>query len=222
MSALLESFRARCQAAAASYATGQVDLISAVDALQDFAFTRGLVDEIGQDAVQAIMAAAFGPVRDEQPPSDEYEGLSSTFARACKLADAAIAERPVLEHIPIVAQHGVPSAEALQRIYERSLEHPAASTIAAAQLLIRLGDRRGSTHSSPTAARVRLRRYGTASKSSGPRDDHDPSGNGTGIRTTNRPRSPAADQRPIRQRLRATRLRARWSAAAPVPVFPDR
>ena len=78
------------RAAVHGYALG-VDLITAVDRLQDFAFTRDLVDEIGQDAVQAIMAEAFGPLRDEQQLGDEYEGLSSTFARTCKLADAEYA-----------------------------------------------------------------------------------------------------------------------------------
>jgi hypothetical protein len=97
-STLVETFRDRCARAAGDYAIGKVALIDAVDSLQDFAFTRGLVDEIGQDQVQAIMAAAFEPVRDDldlksgtertQFPGDEYEGLSSTFAQACALADA--------------------------------------------------------------------------------------------------------------------------------------
>jgi hypothetical protein len=56
-------FRTRCLAAANEYAVGKVDLISAVDQLQDFAFTCGVVDQIGQDQIQAIIAEAFGPVR---------------------------------------------------------------------------------------------------------------------------------------------------------------
>jgi hypothetical protein len=60
---LLTMFRARCEARALLFATGELDLHDAVDALQFDAETSGLVREIGQDAVQAIMAQAFGVVR---------------------------------------------------------------------------------------------------------------------------------------------------------------
>jgi hypothetical protein len=52
-------FRARAEARAALYKAGELDLHEAVDALQETAITSGLVDQIGQDAVQAIMAKAF-------------------------------------------------------------------------------------------------------------------------------------------------------------------
>lgn len=39
--------------------TGDYDLHAAVDGLQDYAETSGLVDRIGQDAVQEIIAGAF-------------------------------------------------------------------------------------------------------------------------------------------------------------------
>jgi hypothetical protein len=45
------------------FAIGELELREAVDALQIFAVEAGLVDEIGQDAVQAIMAEAFRRVR---------------------------------------------------------------------------------------------------------------------------------------------------------------
>jgi hypothetical protein len=62
----LELFRARCQAAARECALGKMDLIEAVDRLQDWAFTRGLVDLLGQDGVQAIMAEVFQSIRGGQ------------------------------------------------------------------------------------------------------------------------------------------------------------
>ena len=59
----IEIFRARCEARARLYEVGQLNLIEAVDALQAFAVRLELITSIGQDAVQAIMAAAFGGVR---------------------------------------------------------------------------------------------------------------------------------------------------------------
>jgi len=53
---------ARAEARALLYAANQFDLPEAVDPLQAFAVKSGLVDEIGQDAVQAILAAAFSKV----------------------------------------------------------------------------------------------------------------------------------------------------------------
>jgi hypothetical protein len=57
------AFTARAEARALLFATGEIDLHSAVDALQAAAVASGLVAEIGQDEVQAIMAAAFHRVR---------------------------------------------------------------------------------------------------------------------------------------------------------------
>ena len=113
----LETFRARCQAAVHDYALG-VDLITVVDWLQDWAFTRGLVDEIGQDTVQAEMAEAFGPLRDEQPRDEEHEGLSSTFARACQLADAEYARTKQVTSPPAcrLAQSTIQATEYLVRL----------------------------------------------------------------------------------------------------------
>lgn len=51
----------RCRAGARAYlvAIGDLDLGQAVDGLQDYAMSSGLVARIGQDAVQAIIAAEF-------------------------------------------------------------------------------------------------------------------------------------------------------------------
>jgi hypothetical protein len=52
-------FRARASARALLWKVGEFDLSGAVDVLQASAVESGLVDEIGQDEVQRIMAAAF-------------------------------------------------------------------------------------------------------------------------------------------------------------------
>jgi hypothetical protein len=52
-------FEARAEARAMLYAVGEFSLHEAVDVLQASAVESGLVDEIGQDRVQAIMATAF-------------------------------------------------------------------------------------------------------------------------------------------------------------------
>jgi hypothetical protein len=59
----LEIFIARCEARAVLWAAGELSLHDAVDVLQADAVRDGLVAEIGQDAVQAIMAKAFEAVR---------------------------------------------------------------------------------------------------------------------------------------------------------------
>jgi hypothetical protein len=53
------AFRLRCWAKGKLYAEGEIDLIEAVDGLQAAAIATGVVDRIGQDAVQAILAEAF-------------------------------------------------------------------------------------------------------------------------------------------------------------------
>jgi hypothetical protein len=45
------------------YSIGELDLHDAVDALQEHAERHGLIAEIGQDAVQAIMAEVFRRTR---------------------------------------------------------------------------------------------------------------------------------------------------------------
>jgi hypothetical protein len=56
-------FVARAEARAILWQCGEFDLHEAVDALQASAEASGLVAEIGQDAVQAIIADAFEAVR---------------------------------------------------------------------------------------------------------------------------------------------------------------
>jgi hypothetical protein len=56
-------FRARAEARAMLFAAGEIALHEGVDPLQDAAVESGLVDLIGQDAVQRLLANAFGGVR---------------------------------------------------------------------------------------------------------------------------------------------------------------
>jgi hypothetical protein len=55
----LDMFWACCEARAHLYAVGELDLDDAVEVLQERAVRHGLVAEIGEDAVQLIIAEAF-------------------------------------------------------------------------------------------------------------------------------------------------------------------
>jgi hypothetical protein len=52
---------ARAEARAYLYAIGDLEMAEAVDELESYAHRSGLVREIGEDAVQALIAQAFGP-----------------------------------------------------------------------------------------------------------------------------------------------------------------
>lgn len=67
--AAVEVFRLRCISRARLWASGEIDLDVAVDELQESAVASGLVELVGQDEVQFIMAEAFGAVRDDLRPS---------------------------------------------------------------------------------------------------------------------------------------------------------
>ncbi len=53
------AFRLRCWARAYFAFAGEIDFHDAVDRLQSDAIAQGLVDDVGQDAVQATMAEGF-------------------------------------------------------------------------------------------------------------------------------------------------------------------
>src|SRR3981081_1512866 len=57
--AVLDAFQLRCWARGTLVEHGRMLLQDAVDELQHMATTTGLVDTLGQDAVQASMASAF-------------------------------------------------------------------------------------------------------------------------------------------------------------------
>ncbi len=71
----VEVFRERAEARALLWAANEFDLHEAVDVLQADAERSGLVDLIGQDSVEAIIATAFAAVRAPRPhlPCDEDE-----------------------------------------------------------------------------------------------------------------------------------------------------
>lgn len=91
-----EVFTARCAARASLYSSADLPLHDAVDVLQESAGTTGLIDRVGQDEVQRIIAAAFAPHQENREHNqcgidkteDAYNSLSFTFAWACRLADA--------------------------------------------------------------------------------------------------------------------------------------
>jgi hypothetical protein len=58
-----EIFTARAEARALLWQAGEFDLHDAIDVLQAVAERDGLVDELGQDAVQVIITEAFQKVR---------------------------------------------------------------------------------------------------------------------------------------------------------------
>jgi hypothetical protein len=62
----VDAFCERAEARAMLWHAGELDLIEAVDVLQLDAERDGLLELIGQDAVQAVMAQAFRPYRGAQ------------------------------------------------------------------------------------------------------------------------------------------------------------
>src|SRR5262249_1321837 len=65
--AAAEVFQARCEARAQLWHSADLDFESAVDELQQAAVASGLVGDIGQDAVQQIMAEALSRFRTDEP-----------------------------------------------------------------------------------------------------------------------------------------------------------
>lgn len=55
----------RAEVRAYLWAAGEMEMPEAVDELESYAFRSGLLQEIGQDAVQAIISAAFEPYQQE-------------------------------------------------------------------------------------------------------------------------------------------------------------
>jgi hypothetical protein len=61
---IVEVFRARAAARALLWHAGDLELVEAVDALQSHAEASGLIDLLGQDQIQQILADAFRPYRE--------------------------------------------------------------------------------------------------------------------------------------------------------------
>jgi hypothetical protein len=97
----LDAFKLRAEARAYLWVAGEYDLHEAVDVLQATAVRDGLVDRIGQDAVQEILAAAFAPAPDDLCVDDEIAAkqcetcgmapcISPSFCRECRFADSKL------------------------------------------------------------------------------------------------------------------------------------
>jgi hypothetical protein len=127
---------ARAEARAMLWAAGEFDLHAAVDELWAAAVRDGLVDRLGPDEVQRILAEAFAPERDDlqwsqpetiepepddnlEPADDDYAGLGNSFAKLCRTAD----EKQARKHVEVKKPRGVPIP-----------------TLQAAEFLIRQGD----------------------------------------------------------------------------------
>jgi hypothetical protein len=97
----VEVFRLRCASRAKLWHSGEIDLHTAVDELQHAAEASGLIDKIGQDAVQALMVEAFAPLRDDLPSGANAPRTGAnappdgdTFAEACRKADERQRRKP--------------------------------------------------------------------------------------------------------------------------------
>jgi hypothetical protein len=94
---------------------------------------------------RAVFDAVIARAR-RAAPVDEYDGLSSTFAAACRAADGEAKPRSDPDRIPIVAHHGVSSAARLQAEYDQAIARrrerygPAASTLMAVDYLLKQDD----------------------------------------------------------------------------------
>jgi hypothetical protein len=75
---LLDAFTERAEACAYLWSIGEYELQKAVDVLQHDAMRDGLIDRIGQDGVQAILADAFRPYQ-ESSDADPFERITNEF-----------------------------------------------------------------------------------------------------------------------------------------------
>jgi hypothetical protein len=126
----IQVFTAQCATWAYLFADCETTLPDAVDHLQAAAVKLGLIDTIGQDEVQRLICQAFAPIREQDERQqvareivecgvaiaydDEYQGLSNTFARACRIADAQYTrnKQAVAQH-----EHHVPSSTLMAAEY---------------------------------------------------------------------------------------------------------
>jgi len=77
---LREIFSGRCEVRAILCEAAKLTLHEAVDVLQRDAECDGLVDMLGQDAVQAMIAEAFGPVASATNAAPQNKNLTNSNA----------------------------------------------------------------------------------------------------------------------------------------------
>jgi hypothetical protein len=128
-------FRAIAYSHALRFSLGELDWHDAVDG----AWAASVKLGIETDAAQAVLAEVFRPMRLDldaievflhapDPIDDEYEGLSSGFARLCAEADRKVDQQAINRRaeefhkdIPLVSRDGVASAANMQAAYECAL-----------------------------------------------------------------------------------------------------
>jgi hypothetical protein len=120
----IDDFTECCQVHAWYYAEGWISLQTAVDNLQNLAERWALIAEIGQDAVQELIAASFdhfGALPTVADVLTEYDRLE--IARRIERWEAADAKRARVPSMPV-----------------RCSNQPASSTIAAFKYVVALGN----------------------------------------------------------------------------------
>src|SRR5262249_43179053 len=142
------------------WAAGEITLHDAVDKLWAIAVSDGLVVWLGADQVQRVLADTFAPARDDLPrdvdvvsdlveeeipavsaafADDDYDGLSSTFAKLCREADEKQRRKlpdPRLERLRRLMDDDVSIERAWHEIYHPT-DRAAASTVEALMLALR-------------------------------------------------------------------------------------
>ena len=119
-----------CDTDAWFYSNNWISLHTAVDNLQNLAESWGLIEEIGQDAVQAIMVDAFAPrevVEEIDLPSD----YAAQIVRQWEMADL----RDRWKHTGEPPSATTEVAPAAARSYR-----PPSSVVEAFRYVVRLGD----------------------------------------------------------------------------------
>jgi hypothetical protein len=142
-----QAFELRCEVRAYLYLIDEYDLHTAFDELQADAEQSGLVAEVGQDTVQAIMAEAFAAVRDDLPaaePSPSAEDAWNAPGRHKAVQDY---HKERGERISIVEPRGLPPrwdemsiGELWEKLNDPTRHGVAKSTLAVAEFLLRAND----------------------------------------------------------------------------------
>jgi hypothetical protein len=103
----LDMFWVCCEARAHLYAVGERDMHDAVDVLQEHAVGHGLVAEIGQDAVQAIICRGIPPrVREEAGHHDRLKKQKPTVCSLGAIVRIHERSRLALSRSDLFARHG--------------------------------------------------------------------------------------------------------------------
>jgi hypothetical protein len=127
-------FTARAEARATLWADGVLDLHAAVDELQHAAEAGGLVELIGQDAVQQILAAAFAAAHEQilfvdipgdDPPDNmpdlllDLEPCADVAASTLRAAEYLVLENDADRLRKWIAQHSAKERRAIHQHLRR-------------------------------------------------------------------------------------------------------